>query len=254
MISLPNTAGPEEKATQICHKLLPPTPPGFQGCVQNLCYSTSASLFLSGPGPTLLHPERRDGAREDPHCFHLHEPAQAAWLQGASTLQISLLLACLSWGLFEIHSFSLFPGQSCVEKETDPSHWVRRRLWTQLKEAIWRFLEAGYKHQEKLTNTWNNMYVAKAPPWVKIQHFEFIPLRQILATIFEQGTISKKPVLFIVKWVKIWRPSTFRIMYVLCTINTLVKTSQTRICGKVRWMGLQVGQEGQGSMSGRLVR
>ena len=26
------TAGPEEKATQICHKLLPPTTPGFQGC------------------------------------------------------------------------------------------------------------------------------------------------------------------------------------------------------------------------------
>ena len=106
-----SAADPEEETTQICHKLFPPTPLRLQGCISVLqgCISL---LSTSGPGPTILHPECRHRAREDPHSLNLHEPAQAAWLQGGCNVHpFSIFvnkLTRLSLGKFIWHSLILY--------------------------------------------------------------------------------------------------------------------------------------------------
>ena len=50
----PTTAGPEEKATQICHKLLPPTPPWLQGF--GPCVFVALYHFITFHLRTWTHP------------------------------------------------------------------------------------------------------------------------------------------------------------------------------------------------------
>ena len=182
-----SAADPEEETTQICHKLFPPTPLRLQGCI-SVFQGCISLLSTSGLGPTILHPECRNRAGEDPHSLHLHEPAQAAWLQGcAHSCSIFLLICnCLLFAdtsisfpdfgpIWNLLILRLLPGQSGVEEKTDPGNWVRSRIWTQLKAACmeefdtmvntWNDLfEAGYSE-----SNWQTLHMAEAPSLTKFQ-------------------------------------------------------------------------------------